>query len=250
MVFLKRSKGSNYDWCTEAVLLDGVTRRLDKEMFLDPSLEYCVIPFAGMPKVAASTRFPYRLAVYSSHHLQIQCQSSETRHRSIVLKGIHSDLLKDPMNARYDVSSNAHLICSRKAGCLYFLAVNNSKDAFLSLLLNVDIGSGTIILFGRNEDTHDIAPQSQKILLVVASSGKRSTTTELKFKYMSDEIEQGGKQNPSKKLCNEVGLGSTVDVSFYGSSLVCEGMSCFSNKGEGSVDVYSWIHQVGSMTAG
>mmetsp|Transcript_20701 Transcript_20701/g.50828 ORF Transcript_20701/g.50828 Transcript_20701/m.50828 type:complete len:773 (+) Transcript_20701:394-2712(+) len=249
MVILKRSKGSIGVWRCEAISLDGVTRRLDKEIFLDPSLEYCVIPFAGMPIVAASTRFPCRLTVYSSHPVQIQSQCNDALYRPIVLKGLHHELLKDPMNATHAVSANAHLICAKKKGCLYFIVVNNSKNSFLCLLLNVNIGNGTIILFGRNDDTHNVAPESQKILLVVASNGKRSTTTEVKFKYMSDEIQQGTKRNPSTRPSSKVGLGSTVDVSFFGSSLASDSASCFSNKGEGSVDVYSWIHQVGSMTA-
>jgi len=166
-----------------------------------------------------------------------------------MLKGLHNEILKDPMNAKYEVSLDAHMICARKEGCLYFLVVNNSKNAFLSLLLNVDMGKGAIILFGRNHDTHDVAPESQKILLVVASNGKRSTTTELKFKYMTDQIQRGRDRNPSERLGTEVGLGSTVDVSFYGSSLANDNISCFSNRGEGSIDVYSWIHQVGSIVA-
>ncbi|CAJ1925377.1 unnamed protein product [Cylindrotheca closterium] len=249
MFLLKRSKGSTKGWRCEAISLDGVTRRLDKEIFLDPSLEYCVIPFAGMPVVAASSRFPYRLTVYSSHPVHIQTQCNDALYRPIILKGLHNDLLKDPLNATHMVSANAHLICAKKRGCLYFLAVNNSKNSFLCLLLNVNIGNGTIILFGKNGDTHDVAPESQKILLVVASNGKRSTTTEVKFKYISDEIQQGTKRNAVTRPSSEVGLGSTVDVSFFGSSLASDSISCFSNKGEGSVDVYSWIHQVGSMTA-
>ncbi|KAL3932109.1 MAG: hypothetical protein SGBAC_011003 [Bacillariaceae sp.] len=246
MVVLKRSRGSTGKWICESISLDGVTRRLDYEIFLDPSLEYCIIPFAGMPR-AASNRFPYRLTAYSSHPVQIQAQCNDDLYCPIVLKGLHNELLKDPMNATHVVSVNAHLICAKKRGCLYLLAVNNSKHSFLSLLLKVNIGNGTIILFGRNDDTHDVAPESQKILLVVASNGKRSTTTELKFKYMSDEIQQGTKRIASTRPSCTVGLGSTVDVSFFGSSLASDSSTCFSNKGEGSVDVYSWIHQVGSM---
>jgi calpain-15 len=69
MVIMKRRRNAT-EWECEASNLTGVARRSECEVFLDPDFEYCVMPFAGLPKIN-KTAYPFRLTSYSSTPVEV-----------------------------------------------------------------------------------------------------------------------------------------------------------------------------------
>jgi hypothetical protein len=248
MILLKRLKESDDEWNCETVSLYGVTRRSDVEVFLDPSFEYCLLPFAGVPKQNADSRFNFRLTVYSSNQVEVQSYRKDLQCRQVATSALHTNLLNDKGKLILAVASGGLLLCVQRKRCLYFIGVNASSNQFLSLLLSIELGNETLLTFGKNDDTHDVAPKSQKILLVVSSTGKQSSTTKLKFKYVSDilVVERLSTGSSASKKSSELGFGSQMVISGHGECLAANRSDCFSNKGSGTVDIFSWIPQLGS----
>lgn len=251
MIVLKRSKANaGCDWKCETLHLHGVTRRIDVEIFLDPAFEYLILPLAGVPTAQPGTRFSFRLTAYSSHAVELQARCNDVPSHQTALCALHTKLLSCKDKVIHAVGTQSVLICVPGKRCLYFLAVNSSSNQFLSLFLTVELGDGRLLTFGKNDDTHDVAPTCQKILLVVSSTGKQTATTSLKFKYMSDTVLRSSaalSSSPSKAAIR-VGFGSEMAVSELGERLTEGRSDCFSNKGGGMVDIFSWIPQLGATS--
>ena len=93
-----------------------------------------------------------------------------------------------------------------------------------------------------------VASTELPITIRLIPSGRLERTTELKFRYMSDEVMKGVAKKPPASQSKKSSWARKHDGCFvFGSSLASDSMSCFSNKGEGTIDVYSWVHQVGGM---
>lgn len=247
MIIVKRPKCSNEDdWECQSATFRGVSRRSNLEVFLDPSFEYCVIPFAGIPRQNSGS-YAFRLTSYSSCAVDVQSQPREYLHRQQALNNLHKELLKDERKLLYPVAPQGVLACIQGTECMYFVGINASPDHFLSLLLTVYLRQGVLVAFGCNGDTHDIPPKSQKILLLVTSNGKASSSTQLGFKYVSDVVAcQSRTQTP--KFDGKVGLGNSINISLAGDLATSDvNTRGIRSKGGDTVNTYSWIPQLGAM---
>ena len=257
MVILKKRrngarKDNELEWTCEACSCVGVTRSNDIELFLDPEYDYCVVPFAGVP-FHSSGSFPFRLTAYSASKVEIQFQPEETTNhqRLVAVSELHNNLLGDEGRLVYRVSTRCALVCIHKRGCLYFIAINGSRDTFLSIRIKVRQEQGLIFSSGRNGDTHGIPATSQKIVLVVCTAGKSSSnTTELAFNYVSDAERRGCNLNRVAHSKQNFSLTRSVDITISGdlaSSLVPS--EAVVDKGGDTVDIFSWIPQLGAMVS-
>eukprot|EP00980_Cylindrotheca_fusiformis_P019231 scaffold6544_cov112-Cylindrotheca_fusiformis.AAC.3 len=241
------------DWNHDKVCLCGVSRRIDVEVFLDPLFEYCLLPLAGTPRKNGDLKSSFRLTVYSANAVESQLLCHTPQIRQAALTALHTTLLDGPNSIIHAVASQSLLLCVPKQRCLYFIGVNASSHDFLSLRLTVELTNGTLLTFGENRETHDIAPRSQRILIVVSSTGKQHSSTSLEFKYTSDRVVAGGCRSSSgtssaTRKPKLVGFGSQVAISEQGDSLTQHEVECFSTKGRGLVDILSWIPQLGTVT--
>jgi hypothetical protein len=114
------------------------------------------------------------------------------------------------------------------------------------LRLTVDLAPGIDLAFGATGDTHMVPPRSQKILLVVMSSGKTSSTTQLSFKYISDTILLNCSERESTNRV-EFGFGAIGEISMVGDLLCSNGdETSVSPRGSDTLDISSWIPQLGA----
>lgn len=248
MVIMKRRRNAT-EWECEASTLNGVARRSDCEIFLDPDFEYCVVPFAGLPKTN-KTAYPFRLTSYSSTPVEIDPRSLAYIDREVVATNVHKQLLKNERKLIYAIAPQGVLMCVHGRGCLYFTGINSSAEHFLSLRLSIDEVPGIILALGTNNDTHDVPPRKQKVLMVISTNGKFSPTTQITFRYMSDVVSLGStsRTTSNKSRGVQFSLSDAVEITMAG-DLVANNASTSStsNKGGDTLDTYSWIPQLGSM---
>jgi hypothetical protein len=241
---LKRRVASMEPWTCEACVLQGVTRRCDYEVLLDPANEYFCLPFAYLPEETN----PFRFSVYSSAPINIVTQRSKISYD--VLVNLHKELLRNEHKLTYVVASNALLVCVQGNGCLYFVGINASANQHLSLRLAFDMKQGVKTAFGKIGDTYDTPPRSQKILVVLSRDGKFSTLTELSFHYISDIIPGRMRSNTSSeadKHLQDFGIGTSIDITMAGDLLAGNlDVAGTRKRGGDKIDIFRWIPQIGA----
>lgn len=241
---LKR-KPHETEWSLEAACISGVSRSTDAEVFLDPVMVYCCLPYCCLAQ-KNSDNIAFRVVSYSASEVSIKKHPNEMSVvKSAALSLLHRHLLQNEQKLIFHVASRSFLACVNGSGCVYLLAVNGSEEHYLSLRLSFDIQQGMLMGLGSVEDTYDIPPRSQKVVAVVCRNGKFSTSTELRFRYLASAVPRmnGTSRTPSSTPTQ---LGSSIDLSMAG-DLLCsrfEG-STPSLKGGGTIETYMWIPQIG-----
>lgn len=247
----QRSPSEVTDWECEATAICGIQRIATCEVFLDPAYLYLIVPFSGL--AATGGPFPFRLACYSASSVGLERESDlEDPRPSAVLELLHKQLLRLENKLLYQVAEKCQLACVHGHGCVYFLAINGGSDSFLSLKLVIDQADGMKTSIGRSDDTHDVPPCSQKILAVVSRDGRDSSSTHLKFRYLSSRVPVR-RNAPRNKLSDPfVPQGAKLDqaIPITGAGdLLCSGVEArqVRIKGSDAIDTYSWIPQLGAM---
>jgi hypothetical protein len=249
MIILKRKHQSTEEWACETCIVVGVSRISNCEVFLDPAYEYIVVPFAGIPQTNSAV-YSFRLTTYSSTPLIVQTQANSSIDREVVVSHVHKELLKNERKLVYAASvQGGVIVCVLGQGTLYFVAVNCSSDHFLSLRLTVEEQQGTLLTLGAHVDTYDVPPRCQKMLVVMSTDGKFSSTTQVKFNYLSDVVRREGRSTSGGKArAKDFGLANSVDITLAGELAANSvDLSSTANKGGDAIDTYSWIPQLGSM---
>jgi hypothetical protein len=183
--------------------------------------------------------------------VEVDCRSLAYIDREGVVTNVHKQLLKNERRLIYAVAPQGVLMCVHGKGCLYFIGINSSAEHFLSLRLSIDEVSGIVLALGTNNDTHDVPPHKQKLLLVLSTNGKFSPTTQITFRYMSDVVSLGStsRTTSNKSRGVQFGLSDAVEITMAG-DLVANNASTSStsNKGGDTLDTFFLIHQLGSMS--
>jgi hypothetical protein len=190
-------------------------------------------------------RFSFRLTSYSAEKVEIVREETKIYQNETIMT-LHKEILRREHKLVYPVATGALLACVHGEGSLYFLAVNSASNAFLSLKLAVDIRDGMIAVLGRADDTHDIPPSSQKLVLVVSRNGKSSSSNQLKFTYISSTVPV--QTNATRTATStRPSLGGTQCLTLAGDLLASSiDNSQVRNRGGDTVDTYLWIPQMGS----
>lgn len=269
MILLRRIKtgSGGHEWECVACFLSGVKRQCHVDVFLEAGSTYFCLPFSCLAcrKNNKHGALPFRMATYSSETVSIQSLPIDSDQslvaRNAATKLIHRNLLSKSL-LLYPVSRTSMFTCIHGEGSVYFLAVNSSDDNFLSLRLTLDVPDGLLVVFGKEEDTYDVEPTSQRILAVVAGNGKQSLATEFKFRYTSSlvpvasspllssqtgrhSIRRSGNQTPA--LNGSSHLGSDIVLSMAGDLLTMSSDdSLIQMAGSGTIDTYLWIPQLGA----
>lgn len=249
MLILKK-KPHEDDWTCEARAVVGVKRVSHCEVFLDPEYMYCCVPLSCVAHKSDTVDFDFRLTIYSASSVAVEQRNDCDNCRRGALSLLHKELLRREEKLLYPVASSGLLGCVHGDGCLLFFAINGSHDHFISMRLMVEVSDGILIVFGTNEDTHDVAPRSQRILLVLSQSGKSSATTQLNFRYLSSTVPvTGAKAAVPGRVAQPTRLGNTLDLTLAGDLLTGTfDSSQVSNKGGDTIDTYAWIPQIGSSS--
>ena len=253
LVILERPIGTESWTEMGSCNLAGIQRITTVEVFLDPrKYEYLCVPF-GCHAQCDDT--PYRLAVYSEKTVQLQASTSKTFMCALspTLRGIHCHLLDSNCKSMYPLCHKAILVCRQISGGCYFLGVNASPH-FVSVRLTIDILQSDILPMYGDIDSpgHDLAPGTQKILLVLSGSGKSSSTaTRCPFRYASSI--QKVTTNSSSAVTTETDsshLGAPLPVSKAGRLLaesLTNALPIEGRRGTDTLDTYDWIPQIGSL---
>lgn len=239
----------NSDWNCEACILSGVKRDNHCEIMLLPGFEYCCFPFSFLVGRDAVNEFPFRMTLYSSDDVHVEQHLNDDFLVSTSFRLLHKELLNREPKLLYPVAHRCLLVCVHGDGCLYFLAVNGNNDHYLSLKLIIEEQDGIVMGYGKSDDTHDIAPRSQKILAVISRNGKQNTSvTNLHFRFMSSVItvtraipHHGEVGYPIKKLNEAIDLTLTGDL-LTGSI----DDNLIRMQGSEDIDIFMWIPQLGS----
>ena len=119
----------------------------------------------------------------------------------------------------YSVAERSILACVHGDGCVFFIAVNCASDRFLSIKLTIQVQDGMIHVLGSPDDSHDVPPLSQKILVVVSTDGKLSSATHLTFRYMSTTVQTKTPhlEGPSRTGCPQ--LGRNLELNLFAEML-------------------------------
>lgn len=239
-----------------------------------------------------------------------------------ILTCLHRYLLRDERKLLYKIGrpsssssydSNGLLTIVHGTGCIYFLGINGSYEHYISIRITIgndnECGSNSsasassssstwCLSFGKNNDTMDIPPRKQKILLVVSATGKSSYSSsfnnssnrsnsnnlELSFRYVSDIVpaRAGGCNNHKtlsrtkttmtttaptataaaagrNRISDQVTFGSAIELtmigdllstssSVAGASIKEDVTSSSCCKGTDTLDIYSWISQLGTSS--
>ena len=243
ILVLKRRHNDKH-WETEAVSLNGFVRSCTVEVFLDPQYEYCCVPFSCKLH-GCEARF--RVGAYCANQVTMQTQPHNPTHHRAALRFIHRRLVNDERKLVYRVAHKAVLLCVLQHRCLYLVAVNAATDKFVSLHLGVKIPNGVLAAYGLARDTHDIGPQSQRILLVVASDGTQSSATSISFTYVSDAVttNRDHARQPADKT-RKINLNSAIDISLAGEMVVAQAGGPVRGKGGDTIETFQWLNQIGS----
>jgi hypothetical protein len=250
-MLILRKKPQEDRWTCEARALVGTNRTSHCEVFLDPNYIYCCVPFSCVAHKSNTVDFDLRLTVYSASPVSLERRDNYDGCREDALRVLHGELLRREDKLFYPVSSGGLLACIHGEGCLFFVAVNGSHDQYLSLRLMIEVQDGILIVFGSNEDTHDIAPRSQRLLLVLSRTAKFSPATHLNFRYLSSTVpvKSGRTAAPVGRDKHPVSFGGTLDITLAGDLIAGSfDPTRISNKGGDTVDTYRWIPQIGASS--
>ena len=246
MLILKKSLNSS-DWTCEACLVTGVKRQNTYELDLDPSLQYCCIPFSCLGARDSNRNFPFRLTLYSAGFVAIQRATNSSVYTKTAVPFLHKSLLSRELKIQYPVAERSMLVCIHGEGCLVFLAINGVSDKFLSIKLTIKIQDGLVLSFGPTDDAHDIAPRSQRILAIVSSDGKLSAATHLNFQYLSSTVTTKTVHPAEGRTDHMVAVGRNVELSVLADALVAGvSQSDARQAAKETVETYSWIPQLGA----
>lgn len=188
LIVMKRKIGAT-DWQSENVTLSGFTRSTTIEVFLDPAHEFCCIPFSCK---MSEEDAPFTLAVYSAKQVVVEITSKSREVCNHAVLAIHRTLLNDERRLHYPLGDKSALVCVHGHRCLYFVAVNGSLNSFALLRLVVKVPKGVTLSFGSSDQTYNIPPRTQKILVIVASEGRRSNATSIDFSFVTDMVDGQG----------------------------------------------------------
>lgn len=244
MILLKKRRNEIEEWACETVIFAGVQRSTDAEVFLDPMYTYRCLPFSC---VGSNSNF--RLTVYSAESVTIEkTETHSLRGHAITL--LHKRLLGREHKLYYPVSSKALILVVHGSGCLYFLTVNTGEKDYLSTRFEFDLPEGLLLVYGKNMDSVDTRPQSQRIVAIVASNGRLSAATHVKFRYLSSFIpSKKGTSQSSNTLATTQALGDGVDLSLASELLVASiDDQRVSVKGGDEIETFHWIPQLGATT--
>lgn len=253
ILLLRRVAGKTTDsYIFVCCVISGIQRQNHTdEVMLEPGYEYLLLPFS-----CSSSRIvdgaPFRVTTYSSSPVSIKQEVNRrvfgTEVRKDALSSLHRQLLTQDIKLHYPVSERCLLVCVQFRGCLYFVGVNGSPDAYLCLRIIVDLPDGIVAIYG--DDEVDLPPSTQKICRVVSTNGRFSTATELQFRYLASlKVVSNTKpirfSKDSSRRLNSFGdpvvLGVAADllVSAIDPTLA-------SLRGGGQVDTAMWIPQSGA----
>lgn len=249
LVVLKRSKSNASDWSSAACLLTGVTRTNDCELVMDPSMQYCCLPFSCLAakRGHGSAGYHFRIATYSSASVDIQRVRNSAHFRQAGTRVVHQTMMSNETKLIYPVSHQGAIICVHGEGCLFFLALNGSDDEYLSIKLSFELKDGIILAFGENDGTHDVAPGRERLLAVLVRSGKVSTTTGLNFRYLSASIPAKRASTANSTATGLDRLGSSVELTVLADMLARSIDPCrVCVRGGDTIDTYLWIPQLGA----
>jgi hypothetical protein len=250
-ILILKKRPTEVEWTCEAKAFVGVKRMSHCEVFLDPDYMYCCVPFSCVAHKSDTDDFEFQLTIYSADKVLVQDLLNDENCREDAVRVLHGELFRRQEKLLYPVAPSGLLGCVHGEGCLFFFAVNGSHDHFLSMRLTIEAQDGILIVFGMNEDTHDVAPRSQRLLLVVSGNGKQmSTTTHLNFRYISSVIPvKAGRDTARAGNGRQARIGGTLDLTLAGDLLAGSFDACqASNKGGDTVDTYMWIPQLGAAS--
>jgi hypothetical protein len=250
-ILILKKRPNEVEWTCEAKAFVGVKRMSHCEVFLDPDYMYCCVPFSCISHKSATADFDFRLTIYSATEVSVEDLVNDENCREDAARVLHGELLRREDKLLYPIAPSGLLGCVHGEGCLFFFAVNGSQDHFLSLRLTIDVQDGILVVYGMNEDTHDLAPRSQRLLLVVSGNGKSSATTHLSFRYISSTVPVKARRAAPARAhdSRQARIGGTLDLTLAGDLLAGSFDSCqVSDKGGDTVDTYMWIPQLGASS--
>lgn len=231
--------------------LSGVKRQNHVEIFMEAGFIYCCLPFSCLARNGnghIDGKFPFRLDVYSSAHVEIRkfCESHSIRDAAVHI--LHKELLAQQIKNIYTVASHGILSCVHGRGSLYFVIINGATDYYLSMKITIEVPVGLLIVLGNADETYDVAPRSQKLCAIVSTNGKLSNATEFSFRYLSSCVCVNGyhASAPTKKG-DPLKLSSTVEISLSGDLLTGSiDPNRISMHGCDTIDTFLWIPQLGA----
>jgi hypothetical protein len=235
------------DWICDACILSGVKRDNHCEIMLLPDSEYCCLPFSFLVDRVEMERFPFRITFYSSENVHVEQLLNKSDNVPDCYQYLHRELLNREPRLLYPVAHRCLLVSVHGEGCLFFVAVNGNPDHYLSLKLIIQQQDGTLMSYGKSDDTHDIAPRSQKLLAVVSRNGKQnSLATNVNFRYMSSvvgvkRVLESIHDDTMKRKNNRIDItlaGDLLTSSLDEHTIQMSGTEC--------IDIFSWIPQLGS----
>jgi hypothetical protein len=212
MIILKRKSTSEH-WEAENIIISGMVRSSTVEIFLESKNDYIVIPFS----LATKNKSQFRITSYSAKPVEILKLEFLPTGTEGPVHQLHKHLLKNERKLLFLVAENSVLVCVHGNQCVYFLAINSTKDNILSLRLCLKLAKGQIVIHGASGDISDVPPQSQKIVMVVASNGTHSSAIGLSFNYASDMIKIHSKCSTTP--CYESNFGDSIPITLAGELL-------------------------------
>ena len=223
-------------------------------MMLQPTYEYLFVPFSFLVVRQRNGSFPFRFTTYSSEKIIVEPLTNNSYFGTVLTTSIHKKLLSSEPILWYHVAHQCLLVCVPCSGCLYFLALNDNPDHFLSIKLSIEEQDSLIIAFGRFTDTYDVAPRNQKLLAVITRNGKQlATATDLTFRYLSSVVtttqgidDKSMKMNSSKVPLVEKKMSHAIELTMAGELMTNNMCQPIEMMGTHSIDIYSWIPQLGS----
>ena len=242
MIVLKRKKGGG-DFEGSRIILQGVHRFCDCEIFLDPEYEYCFIPFSyfsGRAEVECGAQVirkrvaPFQFTTYSANMLNVKAQLRSFIDQRLPLEVLHSFLVRAPKKISYTIGPKSLLLAINGDGCIYFLVLNGG-DHGIAVNLQVQSNDGMSIAHGSNKDTSIVSPNSQQIVLVLANDGHHLSQC-LNFDFKTDSVTA-----PSQQTYHYIGIDTKIPLSLAG-DLLCRGVEANAKHrfGKGSLNDRLW----------
>uniref|UniRef100_A0A7S2UK82 Calpain catalytic domain-containing protein n=1 Tax=Attheya septentrionalis TaxID=420275 RepID=A0A7S2UK82_9STRA len=261
LILLKRPiHTGDQEWVSHAIILHGVRRTCTCEVFLDPLFEYCIIPFSVLPHVMGNPEaknvsrtgmhsdtigHSFRLTTYSSNEISIHEKMSKAVSGVAfpTIKCLHRELITSDKKILYVLGPQCILLATQGSGCIYFMVLNATHDKRLLVKLTVASGSkGALVAFGNTDDTHDLGPRMQRIVLVLMNNGREGhSMNELGFSYASDFVPAPVPVNSRKLPSNAILLGDPMELSMAGDVLAA-GVDTggVARMGKGTIDSCLW----------
>jgi hypothetical protein len=252
IIILKRKLPCD-DWTVESSALHGCTRTCSCEIFLDPAFDYCVVPFSHHAEGSTGHLqggAPFRLTAYSSAPVVLEATSRDHVDQRACLELLHRIILGVGHKLYYAVAPQGILACVHGQECLYFVVINAASDHYLSLRLTVQETKGLLFMDGTSQDTFDVPPRSQAILLVVSHSGTDSSAAaSVTFTYASDIVPSKSSSSPERRMqtAKSTITRSSIQITLAGDLLASEvSPSSCCDKGGDTIETQLWLSQVGS----